>query len=64
MPVLPILVINPSGERAIVPASCLICYGISSPRSLGHKQKVAVHSHSSVALCGHNYHLRLGPCSI
>lgn len=64
MPVLPVLVINQSGERAIVPAPCLFCYGLSSPRSLGHKQKVAVDSHGPVAFCGYNHHLRLGPCPV
>ena len=64
MPVLPVLVISQSGERAIVPAPCFICYGLSSPCSLGHKQKVPVDSHSPMACCGYNHNLRLGPCPV
>jgi len=64
MPGLPEVAINQSRNRAVVPASCLVYYGLSSPCRLGHKQNVAVDSHSPVALWGLYDLLRLGLCLV
>ena len=59
MPVLPEMAPNQSGNSTVVPALCLIYYDLSSPCSLGHKRKVAVGSHSPMALWGRCDDVRL-----
>ena len=60
MPVLPEMAINQPGNSAIVLASCLVYYDLSSPCSLEHKQKVPVGSHCLVVFWSHCDYVRLG----